>query len=285
MTEFYDIHCHFLPGVDDGCQSAEESERYLDEQWKQGCRGIIATPHYYARESIEAFAERRKRAIEQLEKRLAASGKEEYLKHMGFAAEVAYYNGMTSDRDLEKLFYGSSRYMLLEMPFSEWRPNVLRDVQTLCARGIIPVIAHMERFTDIATRDQMQQLMDMPVIIQINAGNFNRHGADKRFAMKLLTNGTMQAIGSDAHNMTTRRPNIGPALEVMEDAGYEREMLRILSMNRRIYEAAAAAAEPAKTGRPDGQININASDGINDKKTEEEKRRPMIDEAFLKFRF
>ena len=284
MTEFYDIHCHFLPGVDDGCQSAEESERYLDEQWAQGCRGLIATPHYYARESIEPFAERRKRALERLEKQLAASGKEEYLKHIGLASEVAYYNGITADKDLEKLFYGSSRYMLLEMPFSEWRPNVLRDVQALCARGITPVIAHLERFTEIATRDQLQQLMDMPVIIQINAGNFLRHGADKRFATKLLANGTMQAIGSDAHNMTSRRPNVGLALKVMEDAGYEREMLGILSMNRKIYEAGVAAPRPAKTDRPDGQPQNRAPWGVNGK-TEEDSKHPRIDEAFLKFRF
>ena len=285
MTEFYDIHCHFLPGIDDGCQSAEESERYLDEQWKQGCRGIIATPHYYATESIASFAERRKRAFEVLAEQLAASGKEEYLKHMGLASEVAYYDGMTSDGDLEKLFYGSSRYMLLEMPFSEWRPNVLRDVQMLCARGIIPVIAHMERFTDIATKDQLQQLMNMPVIIQINAGNFLRHGADKRFAVKLLKNGAMQAIGSDAHNLTSRSPNVGPALKVMEDAGYEREMLGVLSVNRKIYEAAAAAPDPQKADRPGRLKPQNTPDIMTDNRTERGKSRPDIDEAFLKFRF
>ena len=65
--EFFDLHCHFLPGMDDGCKTPEESVRLLEEQYRQGCRGVAATPHYYAVESIESFLAPHYYAVESIE--------------------------------------------------------------------------------------------------------------------------------------------------------------------------------------------------------------------------
>nr|MCR4688455.1 capsular polysaccharide biosynthesis protein [Saccharofermentans sp.] len=144
---FYDIHSHFLPGVDDGCQTVEESIALLKTQISQGCLGTVATPHYYARESIAAFCARRQEAYTKLIAAMRATGLEQFTGRIGLGAEVAYYKGIATDTDVGRLCYGTSNYLLLEMPFAEWNPSVLREIKVLqSSRGIVPVIAHIERF-------------------------------------------------------------------------------------------------------------------------------------------
>ena len=70
-TEPYvDLHCHFLPEMDDGCRTVEEPVKLLEEQWRQGCTGIASTSHYYASESIEEFLARREASAAKLRKTL-----------------------------------------------------------------------------------------------------------------------------------------------------------------------------------------------------------------------
>ena len=66
VKAWWDMHSHFLPGMDDGCQTAEESIRLLEYARKRGVVGMIATPHYYPEESIEEFLHRRQEAAQNL---------------------------------------------------------------------------------------------------------------------------------------------------------------------------------------------------------------------------
>ena len=66
-----DVHSHFLPGLDDGCRTVEESLSVLRAAREQGVARIAATPHYYSRVSVAAFLEKRQAAIEKV---LAAPG-------------------------------------------------------------------------------------------------------------------------------------------------------------------------------------------------------------------
>ena len=47
MNQFVDIHCHILPGVDDGAQSPEETKAMLEKAWDEGIQIMVATPHYH----------------------------------------------------------------------------------------------------------------------------------------------------------------------------------------------------------------------------------------------
>lgn len=47
MNQFVDIHCHILPGVDDGSQSPEETKAMLEKAWDEGIQIMVATPHYH----------------------------------------------------------------------------------------------------------------------------------------------------------------------------------------------------------------------------------------------
>ena len=229
-TEPYiDLHCHFLPEMDDGCKSVEESVKLLEEQWRQGCVGIASTSHYYARESIAEFLARREASFAKL-RAVLEKVHPEYVDKIVFGAEAAYHPALLRDPDLPKLCIGKSRYLLLEMPFEPWSPRILRDVQSLLSTTRIrPVIAHLERYLDLVDEDAVDALVDMDVLIQMNAG--------------CIRDGIIDVIGTDSHNLTSRAPNMAKGIQKIRKAGFDGEMDEILAMNEEIFQAALGAPE------------------------------------------
>lgn len=210
----FDLHCHFLPQMDDGCKSVEESAAVLHTSWKQGVQGVIATSHYYPQETVSRFLQRRKAACDRLVAYLRMQPVQ--IPQVCLGAEVAYHNGLIYEEQLEYLCIGHSRYMLLELPFSKWSPNVLRDVQTMhSVRGITPILAHLERYFKIQEKSHIAALMDSDVLVQMNAeyllGTWTQHKGKQ-----LLKQRKVQVLGSDCHNMTTRPPRLGQAVEELD---------------------------------------------------------------------
>ena len=209
----YDLHSHFLPGIDDGCRTAKEAAELLRRCTKMGIRGMAATPHYYPTESIPAFLERRKKAFQRLRDYLKESGTGHPAICLG--AEAAYHTGLLQDPDLEKLCLGKSSYLLLEMPFSAWTPQVMRDVMSLPgARGIKPVIAHVERFFHYGNEKYIEEMFRGDFIIQMNSG-YVLDRESRRRAMKLIRDGNMHILASDAHNLDYRPPNLEEAFQML----------------------------------------------------------------------
>ena len=66
MSLTVDVHCHCLPGIDDGCKTKEESLALLRQSKQDGIDVIFATPHYYRRKSIPDFLSKRQGAWEQI---------------------------------------------------------------------------------------------------------------------------------------------------------------------------------------------------------------------------
>lgn len=238
---WYDIHSHFLPGVDDGCKSIEESIRLLQHSRKSGILGMIATPHYYPEESIEQFLQRRQEAASRL--RAALESEENEVPAWCLGAEAAYYEGLVHAQDLEKLCLGQSRYLLLELPFDTWGNSVIRDIYTLSSvYGITPVIAHLERYLDFQSKKMLQELYEADVVIQMNGG-YILNSRSARNARKRIAKGYVQVLGSDAHNMSTRKPNLREAVMSLESAGMAEETEHLRRMNRSIFSEAMGIEE------------------------------------------
>ena len=215
-----DVHCHLLPGIDDGCKTAEESLDLMEESYWQGITHIAATSHYYPKESVDCFLIRRMQAAKRLADALLASQWEDH-PSVVLGAEVAYHNGLIYEPKLDQLCIGDSNYLLLELPFAKWDAAVLRDVQMLrSTRGIIPIIAHLERFFAFEDKKTIRKLLDMDVMIQMNAEYILNPKTQKQ-AKKLLQRGVVDLLGSDSHNMDTRRPNLGLAYEQLDSWGME----------------------------------------------------------------
>lgn len=231
----YDMHCHVLPEMDDGCRTVEESLEVLACSREQGIVGICATPHYYPKETVEHFLKRRSQSYDILRRKMEEQPGD--FPEICLGAEVAFHTGLVYEEKLEQLCYGKSHYLLLEMPFSSWSPNVLKEVNSIHrVRGLTPVIAHLERYLKLAGDDALEELLNMHVLIQMNA-EFLQGFWNRRKARRMIENGIVHVMGSDSHNMTKRPPNLGSALQYMETHGMEYAVENISRTSRRIFNA------------------------------------------------
>lgn len=212
MYDICDIHSHILPGVDDGCATVEEAVAVLQKMGDEGIRHILATPHYYAsRESVQDFLRRRQEGYALLCSRKAEGSWPEIC----CGAEVAWFPGLDAHPELSSLCLGNSRYVLLELPFTPWSGQVLRDVDNLCLRGYTPILAHFERYIPIQSKEMIQKLLQADVLVQMNADTLLDfwQGARARSALK---KGSIHLLGSDCHGLKRRPSHLAQAVRMLE---------------------------------------------------------------------
>ena len=234
--EICDLHGHFLPGIDDGSGSVEESLKMLESAQEQGIAMMFATPHYYSNESVTDFLHRRNKSMTQLQEAMARQGGR--YPEICLGAEVAYRRGIGNAEELEKLCLGCSGYLLLEMPFAPWDRAVFQDLSSMInVRGIVPVIAHIERYLHMQKREQIERLLGQDVLVQMNASmllSWSTRGKARR----LLESGIVHLLGSDCHNMQNRAPNMGAALDYLEKKGLNGIIRRVAADSMTIYREA-----------------------------------------------
>ena len=160
------------------------------------------------------------------------------LPEISVGAEVSFFRGMSESEILPQLTIREKRYILIEMPPAPWTDAVYRELEGIWEkRGITPIIAHIDRYIGpFRTYRIPQRLAEMPVLVQANADFFlNRSTAG--MALKMLKADQIQLLGSDCHNMSSRKPNLGAAVQRIarklgQDAlsricGYESQILGV----------------------------------------------------------
>ena len=242
MDGFCDLHSHILPGMDDGCKTPEQSVEALRLSYAQGVQVIFATPHYYPVESVESFLARRQTAWENLQAELKKQAVTD-IPQIVLGAEVAYRSGISSAEGIEKLCLGNSGYLLLELPFRAWGKEELRQVSNFaCARGITPILAHYERYRTLQTGQMYEQMARQDVLIQKNAESFSGFFG-KRRACREVRQGRCHLLGSDCHNLSSRRPNISQATDCLQRCGLTKELERIMQNGWEIYRSTLKKVE------------------------------------------
>lgn len=203
-----DIHCHILPGVDDGAQDIQETKRMLQIAWEEGIDTMIATPHYrhrYIENTAECLQERLEMA-----RKAARRISPEFRIYLG--NEIYYSHESAEALQSGRAFsMADSRYVLTE--FSTGKPYqeieaALREFQM---NGFQPIIAHAERYECLLEEPgRVEDLVDMGAYVQVNAktvtGGNGRSG--KSFVKKLLKYELVHFIGTDAHGIRQRAPEM-----------------------------------------------------------------------------
>lgn len=191
-----DTHTHILPAMDDGAKDLGTSIAMLRASREQGVDTVVLTPHYYPqKESVESFLERRSQALTQLR----AAWTEE-LPRLVVGAEVAWCPILDQMEDIQALTMGETDLLLLEMPYEPWAPHHLDSVYRLMiSGGVLPVLAHVERYLHLQHDGQFEQLQHMSLPMQLSAGAFSKLFQRSKF-LKLLQEGSWM-IGSDCHDM------------------------------------------------------------------------------------
>ena len=143
MQGFTDIHNHILFKVDDGSDSIEKSIEMIREEYKQGARKLILTPHY-DEESFNLSVDRWNSHFEELK----AAVKDIYPDmKMYLGNEVLLCSDMVEKLDAGKILtMAGSRYVLIEFYPMEDYSTIERALSQLVNGGYIPIIAHCERY-------------------------------------------------------------------------------------------------------------------------------------------
>ncbi len=200
LTEY---HCHILPGIDDGSDSVDTSLKMVEMMKAQGVERIVATPHFYAHreKSIDDYLKKRTRAYDELMSRFSDS----IDFHLG--AEVAIEHGISELPGIEKLAITGTRIILLELPYRAYEKWMSEEIYNIAAEYKLKVmLAHVHRYLPYYSKDEIETILSSKSILQINNEAF-ANWKEKRLAKKVMAEHTHFAFGSDAHNLSDRKPN------------------------------------------------------------------------------
>lgn len=214
---FTDLHTHILPGMDDGSPDVQTSIEMLEKIKSSGIKSIILTSHFYPHnENPESFLERRDAAVKRLLEGISPD-MEEKLPEMYIGAEVAFYSGMSRSTQIRALNIKGSNYILIEMPFRKWTKSEIMDLIDIRSHlGLIPIVAHLERYEKYQKKDTMCFLSDSGVLFQMNSEYIIDKKTRKK-AFDLICKGYVQFIASDCHNLTSRPPTLSDCIEILNE--------------------------------------------------------------------
>ncbi len=203
-----DWHTHILPCVDDGSKSIKESLAMLKLLRKQGIRTVIATPHFYAdASSVDDFLKKREESYRALNSRLLPN-----LPEIIPGAEVCYYPGISNLSGLERLCIRGTNLLLIEMPMATWTQHTVNEVMELaCSREFTVILAHVDRYIRFGNYEIIKKMSEAGILMQMNAG-FLDGFFNRQKAFRLLGSGIVRFIGTDCHNMNSRKPMISEAI-------------------------------------------------------------------------
>ena len=150
MKGIYDIHCHIVPGVDDGAKDLKTSVRMLQKEYDDGVRNIIATPHFRY-DMFEPSLEQVKKQFLRVRKAAAEIGEDGIQMYLG--CELHSSMDMTDClKKGERLTMSGSRYVLTEFRTSDEKSYIRERVQALIRKGYYPIIAHVERYHSVVKK-------------------------------------------------------------------------------------------------------------------------------------
>lgn len=216
---FIDIHCHILPGIDDGPESLEMSLRMIKIAADDGISHIFATPHII-KGVYDNNTQKIRKGIEAL--------------RLHISEKITIYTGadvrITPDIMLkiekgEMPTLNGSKYMLIELPHFVIPPNIDMLIFDLRKAGIIPIITHPERHITLTKKFfVLKRLRDIGAMYQLTAMSVSGElGKNiQKISFSMIDGGFIDFIASDAHNARERPPVLSNAYNVIvRSYGYE----------------------------------------------------------------
>jgi protein-tyrosine phosphatase len=246
LAAMIDLHCHVLPGIDDGPGTLDESVAMARVAAEQGTRTIVATPHVNTR-----FPNRAAEIAD------AVAAVNERLREDGVALEVLpgaeiALTGLEEldDDDLAAIGLGGSRWLLMECPFTLAIEGFAAAVRGLQGRGYGVVLAHPERCSGFHRhRELLAALVEEGTLTSITAssltGAFGRE--PRRMAFDMFHSELVHNVASDAHDASQRSPEL---FEPISRAGLTGDQLEWLTRDVPAALIAGADPPPRPAGAP-----------------------------------
>jgi len=203
-----DIHCHILPGIDDGSKSWEMTANMCRVAAQDGITHIVATPH-----SNDEFAYDRDRYTEMLgELRNAADGKLTF--SLGCDFHFSYDNIRDALAHPRRYTIGDSQYLLVEFSDYGIPPSVKQDLFSISSSGMVPIITHPERNQILLRKPEMVlEMVEQGCLVQVTANAVTGFwgSRSKKMVEWLLQREAVHVVASDAHDPERRNPVLSKA--------------------------------------------------------------------------
>jgi protein-tyrosine phosphatase len=211
-----DLHCHILPGLDDGSINMEESMKMAQAAVDEGIHTIIATPHHangrYKNEAMMVM-----QAVMQLNAELNAR---DIPLEVGCGQEIRLYARLVDDLYEHRLLtLHQSNYLLLELPPDQIPQRIFELLHELQVLNIKAVIAHPERNQEIVQNpDKLVRLIEAGALSQITAHSISGVSGSKieAVSLELCRLNLVHFVASDAHNLHLRPFGLRNAYECID---------------------------------------------------------------------
>jgi protein-tyrosine phosphatase len=217
-----DVHCHVLPGVDDGPRTDAEAVAMAQQADADGIRVVCATPHIRADHAVH---------IDELADRVAALNRAldatTIATRIAVGGEVAEPLALAlSAQELRAVSYGGAgRWLLLEPRPGPLDESLRETVVALGARGLRCVIAHPERHATADLGERLAALVAHGALVQVTAAHLD-DAASGPPLLALAARGLVHLLGSDAHHPSVgRRVELSRGLRCLASVPYVHEHL------------------------------------------------------------
>jgi protein-tyrosine phosphatase len=217
-----DLHCHYLPGIDDGAQTLQEALDLARAAVAAGITSAVVTPHVHPGRYQNNASSIRK---------LCAAFRR-VLEHQNIPLDVRAGGEVRISADVlamvdadEIPFLGTLngyRIMLLEFPHSHLLIGADKLISWLLTRKIRPLIAHPERNKEVMRNiEKLQPFVQAGCLLQLTGasiiGQFGKPAQD--CARQILERGWATVVATDAHNLQHRPPNLDLARAALAEIG------------------------------------------------------------------
>jgi protein-tyrosine phosphatase len=246
-----DIHCHILPGVDDGAVNMEMSIAMARLAYEDGIRTVVATPHYnhawkVVRERVIELTAALQKELDQREIPLhIVPGHEVRLENIPFVQKAL------ADGEICYLDH-NERFLLLEQAWEGYHPDTPDVLEMLRQRGTTMIIPHPERHVFFREQPQLlDRLIGLGAWTQVSVDSLigNNGSEVQKFALQMLEREMIHTLATDAHN-TRRRPNLSLGYALIEERAGVAAADAIRMRMKEIVPEPTMSTQPKNLQRP-----------------------------------
>jgi tyrosine-protein phosphatase YwqE len=218
-----DMHSHFIPGIDDGAQTMEDSIRMIRHFHEIGYKKVITTPHIMSDsyrntpEIILGGLAKVRQALKENDIPIEVEAAAEYYMDYDFEAKI----------DNGQLLTFGDNYVLVELSFVNPPDNMSHIFFKMLTNGYRPILAHPERYSFWHKNfEKYEEIKDKGVLLQLNLNSLTGHYSidTKKVAIRMIENKMIDFLGSDCHHMGH--------VELMNHVVYEKSLHQLLDSGK-----------------------------------------------------
>ena len=197
-----DLHCHILPGIDDGARDMDDAIAMARQAAGDGIEIICATPHI--RHDHDVRIHELDERVGELQAAIDAAGLPVRIARGGEVAEPIVAS--LTDEELATVALGGGSWILLEPAAGPLGDGLITAVDTLRERGFGAIVAHPERHAATDIEDRLREAVEHGAFVQATAAALGDGGDGAAWLIRLAHDGLIHVLGSDSHSSRFGRP-------------------------------------------------------------------------------